>query len=87
MEERALANPEEHARVRQYINGLFSPKNMIDLRQILQDQPHLAEAFTDPQAMVLIKELADDPAAAANWVDHPKLGQLAKVVEQYMRGR
>lgn len=87
MEERALANPEEHARVRQYIQNLCAPKNVVDLRQILNDHPHLAEAFTDPQAMVLVKALADDPAAASNWVDHPKLGGLARVIVEYMRGR
>lgn len=87
MEERALANPEEHARVRQYIYGLFSPQTVVDFRQILQDNPQLAEAFTDPQAMVLAKEIADNPALASKWVDHPKLGALARAIVAEMQRR
>lgn len=85
MEERALANPMEHARVRKYIQSLTAPPGSINIKDILEANPSLAEAFTDPDAMVMIKEVSEYAANINKWVDHGRLGPIAQLIRQQLR--
>lgn len=85
MEERALANPEEHARVRKYIQGLTAPPASINIRDILEANPSMAEAFTDPEAMVMIKEVSEYAPNIAKWESHSKLGPIAQLIRKQLQ--